>query len=424
MPITGRPAERCRRRPRSTSARSDAGTRRDRGGRATPSCAARWPSQVAVSHRRHMSPFHWVCSRTIFATIPRRSSISAHRLLELVHREAMGDDRVELEHAVGDQPDDARPGRGGVGDAADQRHVLADEQVGRQRQRPALAGDPEQYCPAAGPAQLGGQRDRDGSPGGLDDEVELGRRRDRRRPRGRPRSRRAAARARAPPRARRRRRSATASAAAAARSRARRASPRRSPPTDLARLRPRLLEAVQHDRRRLDQHAGVERDVVGQAVHDPLGNRDELGVAARSVNPSASMRSHHCVSPRRHGPQRWQTIMPFAHHAVAGAHGRHVGSDLDDRPRPLVAGDHREAHPARVGEDGRSSSRCRSGTAPPRGCGRARRRPPRRAPPPPGRRPGWGASTTTAFIAETILRAVSAIREILRAASPRSTRAR
>ena len=56
-------------------------------------------------------------------------------LLELGSREAVGDDRVEVDHAVGDQSDDAGPDGGRIREASDQRHVLAGEQVGRQRQR-------------------------------------------------------------------------------------------------------------------------------------------------------------------------------------------------------------------------------------------------------------------------------------------------
>ena len=41
----------------------------------------------------------------------------------------------------------------------------------------------------------------------------------------------------------------------------------------------------------------------------------------------------------------------LAHHAVADADGCHVRPDLDDGARPFVAGDDREAHPPRIGED-------------------------------------------------------------------------
>ena len=94
---------------------------------------------------------------------------------------------------------------------------------------------------------------------------------------------------------------------AAARSPASRACPTPITPTASPGCGPRLLEAVQDDRRRLDEHAGVEGDVVGQAVHDLLGHRDELGVAAR---------------PRE--PERLDALAPLrlAAAAAAGSDGR------------------------------------------------------------------------------------------------------
>ena len=119
----------------------------------------------------------------------------------------------------------------------------------------------------------------------------------------------------------------------------------------LAGLGGRLLEAAQDDRRRLDEDAGVEGDVLGQAVHDLLGHRDELGVAARPGEPErldalAPLRLAAAAAPAAMADDE-----ALADDAVAHVDGLHVGPDLDDGARPLVAGDDREAHPSRVGED-------------------------------------------------------------------------
>ena len=70
-------------------------------------------------------------------------------------------------------------------------------------------------------------------------------------------------------------------------------------------------------------------------------------------------------------------------------HGRHLGPDLDDGARPLVAGDDREAHPPRVGEDAGHHLDVGPAQARLAALRRARRRRPRRAPAPLGRRPRW-----------------------------------
>ena len=91
--------------------------------------------------------------------------------------------------------------------------------------------------------------------------------------------------------------------------------------------------------------------MLGQAVHDLLGHRDELGVAARPREPErldalAPLRLAAAAAPAAMADDE-----AFAHDAVAHLHGLHVGADLEDGARPLVAGDDREAHPPRVGED-------------------------------------------------------------------------
>ena len=123
-------------------------------------------------------------------------------------------------------------------------------------------------------------------------------------------------------------------------------------PTVSPGLRLRLLETVEHDRRGLDQHAGIERDVVGQPVDDARGHRDEFGVSARSseperLDPLAPVRLASAARARSGGSRS----------SLRRRRGRpartdvDIGPDLDHRPRPLVSGDHREANPTRVGED-------------------------------------------------------------------------
>ena len=119
----------------------------------------------------------------------------------------------------------------------------------------------------------------------------------------------------------------------------------------LARSRACLLQTAQHDRRRLDEDAGVEGDVLWEAVHDLLGDGDELGVAARPreaerLDALAPVRLAAAAAPAAMADDE-----PLAHDAVAHLDGLHVGPDLHDRARPLVAGDDREAHPPRIGED-------------------------------------------------------------------------
>ena len=113
----------------------------------------------------------------------------------------------------------------------------------------------------------------------------------------------------------------------------------------------RLLEAAQDDRGGLDEHAGVEGDVLGQAVHDLLGHRDQLRVATRPREPERL----DALAPVRlaaaAGPAAMADDHSLADDAVARRHRFDVRPDLDDGARPLVARDDREAHPPRVGED-------------------------------------------------------------------------
>ena len=225
-----------------------------------------------------------------------------------------------------------------------------DEQIGGEGQRPPLAGDAEQHGPTARAAELGRERDRDGGAGGLDDEVELGR------------GRRAVAREDDLGGAELARELELLLADAEGDDPRRRVQaqegdrqrPERADADDadrLAGLRVRLLEAAQDDRGRLDEDAGVEGDVLGQAVHDLLGHGDELGVAARPREPErldalAPLRLAAAAAPAAMADDE-----ALADDAVAHLHGLHVRPDLDDGARPLVAGDDREAHPPRVGED-------------------------------------------------------------------------
>ena len=150
--------------------------------------------------------------------------------------------------------------------------------VPRRRSRAGRPGRPgRQSCVASSTA--------DGHARGLDDEVELGLRRRAVAREDDLGGAEPAARARAPPRARRRRRSATASAARSSAIASAPSVPTPITPTASPGLRARLLEAAQDDRGGLDEHAGVEGDVLGQAVHDLLGHRDELGVATRPREP-------------------------------------------------------------------------------------------------------------------------------------------
>ena len=263
-----------------------------------------------------------------------------------------------------------------------------------------------------GAAELRRERDRDGGAGGLDDEVELGRGPACRRPRGRPRWRRAGARARAPPRARRRRRSATASAGRRRAIASAPSVPTPITPTASPGFGVRLLEAAQDDRRRLDEDAGVEGDVLGQAVHDLLGHRDELGVAARPreaerLDALAPLRLAAAAAPAAMADDE-----ALADDAVAHLDRLHVGPDLDDGARPLVAGDDREAHPSRVGEDAGHHldvGPAQTGLA---ALDEDVVRPPRPAPAPLGRRPRGVPRRRPPSCAKTILRAVSATADL------------
>src|SRR4029078_5457454 len=82
-----------------------------------------------------------------------------------------------------------------------------------------------------------------------------------------------------------------------------------------------------------------------------LGDRDELRVATGSREPERL----DALAPLRLAPAARRAAMADDHALadppVADVDGRHVRADLDDGARPLMAGDDREAHPPRVGED-------------------------------------------------------------------------
>jgi hypothetical protein len=91
--------------------------------------------------------------------------------------------------------------------------------------------------------------------------------------------------------------------------------------------------------------------VLGEAVDDSLGHRDELGVAARPGEPErldalAPVRLAAAAAPAAMADDE-----ALADDAVADVDGLDLGADLDDGARPLVAGDDREADPPGVGED-------------------------------------------------------------------------
>ena len=216
----------------------------------------------------------------------------------------------------------------------------------------SLARYPEQERSAAGAADLGGESDRGRGAGGVHHKVELGGRRptgaDRRRrlgagadglagaqlrgqlelflthPVGHDPSRRVQAQQRDCQRAE------CADADHADR---------------LARLRPRLLKTMKHDRCGLDQHPGIERHVVGKPVHHMGRHRDQFRIASRAREPQ----SLDSLAPLRlaaaTAPASVAADHALADDAVAHPHGLDVRPGLDDRARPLVSGDDRDSEP-------------------------------------------------------------------------------
>ena len=174
MPITGRPRnassptpldfshERCRNPSRSAI---------------EPLRAAAAPASSAVAHGRQRLPLRSLVLEDDLRDDPAPVVHQRHRLLEVAHREAVRHDRVEVEDAIGDQPDDARPGRRRVGDAADQGQVLA-RRAGR---RGGSASVPRRRSRAARPGRPGGRAGSRARP-------RRGRPRSRRRGRARPRA--------------------------------------------------------------------------------------------------------------------------------------------------------------------------------------------------------------------------------------------
>ena len=174
----------------------------------------------------------------------------------------------------------------GVGDAADQRHVLADEQVGGQRQGAPLARDPQSRTPGRpGGRAASPSGPRPARPAVSTTRSSSARAPACRRPRGRRRWRRAAERARAPPGARHRRRSARATCSASSAIASEPSVPTPITPTASPGRGRAFSRPLQDDRGRLDEHPRVEGDVVGEAVHDPRGDGHELRVAPGAREP-------------------------------------------------------------------------------------------------------------------------------------------
>jgi hypothetical protein len=107
---------------------------------------------------------------------------------------------------------------------------------------------------------------------------------------------------------------------------------------------------TQDDRGRLHEHAGVEGHVVGDPVHDPLGHRDERGIATR---PGEAERLDSLAPLGLAGPAARTAVASdeaLADDAIALAQRIDARSHPDNGARPLVAGDDRVPHPPRVGE--------------------------------------------------------------------------
>jgi len=91
--------------------------------------------------------------------------------------------------------------------------------------------------------------------------------------------------------------------------------------------------------------------VVGQKVHDSLGNRDELCIAAGTREAE---RLDALAPLRLAAPAAAAAVTddePLADDAVAHVNGLDARPGLDDGAGPFVAGNHRKAHPAGIGED-------------------------------------------------------------------------
>src|SRR5436309_11456374 len=74
---------------------------------------------------------------------PVASVHDLERLRKAVDGKAMGDDGVELEQALLEEPDEARPRPGRVGEAAEHLHVAEHDPVGGHRERLVLSSDPD-----------------------------------------------------------------------------------------------------------------------------------------------------------------------------------------------------------------------------------------------------------------------------------------
>ena len=100
------------------------------------------PREADLSHRRAPA-----------CTLPRAPArlrrARANACSKSAQREAVGDELSGPEAACVQQRDDTRPGGGRVAEAGDDREVVVDEHVGRQRQGRAGRRQPEEQCGAA-----------------------------------------------------------------------------------------------------------------------------------------------------------------------------------------------------------------------------------------------------------------------------------
>ena len=121
----------------------------------------------------------------------------------------------------------------------------------------------------------------------------------------------------------------------------------------LGRLDPRSLERLDDARAGLDERRRLEGDVVGKRMEDARRHDHELAPAAAAreadrVVALAEMRVAGAAARAAHAAD-----VPLADDPLARLDGRHALADRVDDAAPLVAGDDREAHPARVERAGR-----------------------------------------------------------------------
>ena len=113
----------------------------------------------------------------------------------------------------------------------------------------------------------------------------------------------------------------------------------------LRRLDAYALERLQHHGPGLDEHGCIERDVLGETVHDAGGYHHQLAVAAGPGEADGVVVPAQVRLARVTAQAGEAGDVALAHDPVARLEAGDTVADLVDCAAPLVPGDYRIAHP-------------------------------------------------------------------------------